>query len=183
MFDITLDTSELDAHIEQFRWVAQELPAAVSRALNRAGDAATTAIGRELAAETGAHVHDVRDGMEQYPSSPDDLIYTISVSGEFMPLSEFDPHQTQRGISARPWGERRLFPSTFEIPAAPDHVFARVGAERLPIRELWGPSLAREAERGVVEQVARDTVQEVFPRRLAHEVSRLLGNKSGGGDE
>ena len=49
------------------------------------------------------------------------------------------------------------------------------GRERLPIRELWGPSLAREFERGQGEQVVRDTVAEVFPERLHHEVfERLL---------
>jgi hypothetical protein len=36
-------------------------------------------------------------------------------------------------------------------------------------------------ERGQTEQVARDTVAEAFPRRLLHEVQRLLG-KTGGGD-
>jgi hypothetical protein len=128
------------------------------------------------------HVHDVRDAIEQQKSTPDDLEYIITISGEFQPLSEFDPHQTSGGISARPWGERRVFPGTFEIPTAGERVFVRAGRERLPIRELWGPSLAREFKRGQSLQVARDRVQEVFPRRLAHEVQRLLG-KSVGGDE
>lgn len=30
--------------------------------------------------------------------------------------------------------------------------------------------------------VARDKVQEVFPRQLAHEISRLLPGKTSGGD-
>jgi hypothetical protein len=175
MFNFTVDSSEIDSHIDRFRFVGEQMPAAISRALNRTGDMATTAVGRELAQETGMHVHDVRDSIEQEKSTPDTLEYTIVISGEFQPLSEFDPHQTSGGISARPWGERRVFPGTFEIPAAGERVFVRAGRERLPLKQLWGPSLAREFERGEGEQVVRDVVAEVFPERLHHEVfERLL---------
>ncbi len=176
---ITFDMSGFQTWIDEIDRIADELPGAVSRALNRTGDMATTKVGRVLADETGAHVHDVRDAIEQFPSTPDDLTYTISISGEWMPLSEFDPHQTRKGISARPWGERRLFPGTFQIPSGGEHVFAREGRERLPIRELWGPNLAIEASRGEVEQVVRDVVAEVMPERLAHELDRVLKRRSG----
>jgi hypothetical protein len=69
MFDISIDDSELNDHIQQFLSVAEQVPAAVSRALNRAGDSATTAIGRELAHEIGAHVGTVRDSITQEPSN------------------------------------------------------------------------------------------------------------------
>jgi hypothetical protein len=111
------------------------------------------------------------------------MTYTIVISGEFMPLGEFDPHETRKGISARPWATRRVFGGSFEIPATgEEHVFVRAGRARLPIRELWGPSLGVEFERGDSLQVMRDKVQEVFPQRLEHELQRLL-SKSGGGGE
>lgn len=174
--NITFDVRGLQAWADAIDRFAEELPAAASRALNRAGDQATTRVGRVLADETGAGVRDVRDSIEQVPSTPDDLVYTISVSGEWMPLSEFDPHETRKGISARLWGERRAFPNTFEFN---DEVFHRTGKERLPIEKLWGPNLAVEAARGATEQVIRDTVAEVLPERLQHEIGRLW--KKGGG--
>jgi hypothetical protein len=182
MFDISIDDSELNDHIQQYLSVAAQLPDAVSMALNSAGDAATTVIARELAAETGAHVHDIRESITQDKSTPDSLEYVITISGEYLPLGEFDPSVTSKGISARPWGTRRVFGGSFEIPATGEgHVFVRMGRERLPIRELWGPSPAREFERGDALQMAKDRVAEVFPLRLAHELQRLLG-KSGGSD-
>jgi hypothetical protein len=180
MIEISINDT-IERMAEHFEQVGEQMPAAISRALNRAGDMATTAIGRTLAHETGIAVGAAREAMSQKRSTPGDLEYVITIEGDFLPLSEFSPHETKKGISARPWGERRVFPSTFFIPGASGHVFARAGRERFPIRELWGPSLAREVERGQTEQVARDTVAEAFPRRLLHEVQRLLG-KTGGGD-
>ncbi len=107
---ITYDGSDLLRFADHMRDFAEELPAACARALNRTGDQVATRVGRVLAEETGAHVHDVRDGIEQTPSTADDLTYVLTISGEFMPLSEFDPHWTRQGVSARPWATRRLFP-------------------------------------------------------------------------
>jgi hypothetical protein len=118
----------------------------------------------------------VRESITQDKSTPDSLEYVITISGEYLPLGEFDPHETPKGISARPWATRRTFGGSFEIPATGEgHVFVRMGRERLPIRELWGPSLAVEFQRGKCPQVVNDVVAEVFPERLHHEVfERLL---------
>jgi hypothetical protein len=85
-----------------------EMTVAVSRALNRTGDMVPTAVGRELASETGMHVHDVREHMDQERSTPADLTPTITIHGGYTSLAEFDPRQTREGISARPWAHRRL---------------------------------------------------------------------------
>jgi hypothetical protein len=161
--------AELDRKLSAFE--AEALAGAVSRALNRAGDSATTQLGRELSAQTGMGVRAVRENVTTKPSRPDELSYTITVEGGPQPLSEFAPRQTRRGVSAAPWRKRRTFPGTFVRPAG---VFKRVGKARLPIKMLWGPSLAREVTRGEAKEVATAAAMEVFGRRLAHEIGRLL---------
>lgn len=92
---------DLSPWIDTFEKARSQMPVAVSRALNRTGDMVATAVGRELASETGMHVHDVRDNMEQDRSTPGDLTYTITIHGGYTSLAEFDPRQTREGISAR----------------------------------------------------------------------------------
>src|SRR5260370_27279411 len=107
---------DLSPWIDMLEKARSQMPVAISRALNRTGDMVATAVGRELASETGMGVRDVRDHMEQDRSTPGDLSYTITIHGGYTSLAEFDPHQTREGISARPWAHRRVFPGTFFGP-------------------------------------------------------------------
>jgi hypothetical protein len=180
MIDIKLDTSGLNKLANELEHL--DFKPAISRALNRAGDMAVTQVGRTLAQETGLGVRQVRESIDVDRASPADLAYTITVSGRHIPLGEFGARETRAGVSARPWGQRRVFPGSFMIDG---DVVARVGEERLPLRKLWGPSLAVEAGRENVFKDVIDMVQEHFSRRLAHEVSRIMpggGSKGGGGD-
>ncbi len=111
------------------------------------------------------------------PASPDNLEYSITVPSRQTTLGEFDPHQTRKGISARPWSHRRVFEGTFEVR---DEVYHRVGPARYPITPLFGPDVAKEAARGETERVIRDTVERVLPERLAHEVERVFKRQGGG---
>jgi hypothetical protein len=61
-------------------------------------------------------------------------------------------------------------------------VFRRVFKARLPIKKLFGPNLALELCRGNSEAVVRAKVREVMPKRLAHEIARLLPVKGISGD-
>jgi hypothetical protein len=47
--------------------------------------------------------------------------------------------------------------------------------ERFPIRPMFGPSLPIEAERSEkVKEVAEQTAQEVFEKRMIHEIERAM---------
>ena len=171
----TIDvTFNLQPWIDTLETVQVRVPQVLASALNRAGDASATVLGRELAQASGLPVGKVRDEMEIGHATPGNLEYLITVSGRHMTLKEFAPRQLKAGISARPWGMRRVFPYSFLINDIP---FIREGADRLPIRPLYGPSLGREVTRGNVLAAARQRFRDVMPVRLAHEVLR-----QGGGD-
>ena len=170
---------DISALVDLLQLVRNQAPAAISRSLNRAGDAAATVLGRELASQSGLGVRAVRDELDLSHSTPADLEYTITVPGRFMTLKEFAPREVKRGISARPWGRRRTFPHAFMIQDIP---FIREGEARLPVRPLFGPSLGVEVGRGNALEAARQRFREVVPQRLVHELSRLGIGKGTGGD-
>ena len=172
---ITIDLTGLDRFAAGYAKKASAVRPVVVRVLNRAGDQAATALGRQLAKETGLGVRQVRDSMRAKRASQYDLVYVIIVSGGAVPLSEFAPRETRKGVSANPWGKRRVFPGTFQGVAGA-RVFRRVGKSRLPIKQLYGPDLAKEVDRGQSVDVVTNVVQEAFSKRIAHEVSRLLSS-------
>jgi hypothetical protein len=171
---IKFDVSDIAELAEQFSQLSHGgFQAATARALNRSADSVATAVSRQLAEESGLGVRAVRQDVDvvDYADSFD-LSAEIAVPGEYHLLGEFDPHETQRGISARPWGQRRLFSGSFELPEGT--VVVRQGPERLPLRPLFGPSLAVELERGKSLELAEATVRDVFQRRLDHECERMF---------
>ena len=179
---IDIQLEGFDKLIRNLEEMPERIQQAGARALNRAGDQATTQIGRELAEATGAGVRTVREHISVRRATPsDEMEYVISIAGEAMPLGEFGPRETQKGISAKPWGQRRVFPGSFHIPAGGERVFARSSDERLPIRQLWGPSPAKEFEKMNMIDKIRAMVGDAFERRLVHEIGRI--GKGDGGDD
>lgn len=170
---ITIDLTGIDRLAAGYAKKAGAAGPIVARALNRAGDQATTALGRQLAKETGLGVSKVRGSVHARRASRSDLVYTIKVDGGAVPLSEFGARQQKKGVSARPWGIRRIFPGTFQGVAGA-RVFKRQGKARLPIQQLYGPDLAKEVERGQSLDVVAKTAQEAFSKRVAHEVARMI---------
>jgi Prophage minor tail protein Z (GPZ) len=130
MPEINLDLSDLSRWADHLTEVAEQIPAAGSRAVNRTGDQVATQMGRELASETGMGVRDVRATFIVSRATANEPVYEIVIPSHTTTLAEYSPRQTRQGVSARPWATRRIFPHTFMIR---DEVFRRVGKERYPI--------------------------------------------------
>jgi hypothetical protein len=179
LIKLTIDLSGIDDLIDRLEALRDEMPVAIERAVNRAGQATTTQIKRTLSEETGLGVRDLDPYVYGHPI-PDG--YEIVITDKAVPLSEFGAVQRQRGVSARPWGHRRIFPHTFEVRS---QVFKREGPERLPIAMLWGPSPGREAVRGQTLERAKQTAKEVFSKRIADAFARLARSnyRSNGGSD
>lgn len=81
-------------------------------ALNKVGDKGRTKVKRALAQATGVKYG---VGMRTIRSTPGSLQYVIEQPGVETNLALFGARQGARGVSARPWGVRRVFPSTFTV--------------------------------------------------------------------
>lgn len=172
MIAIKIDAREF-ARVPQVYTIAGKLaPGVIARTLNWVGDRAQTQVGRTLAKQTGLPYGQVKGALLIMHASPARLSYEISASSKRLPLSAFKARQQKKGVSAAPWGERRVFAHTFLGPGG--RVFVREGKGRLPIRQLWGASIAIELVKDAVPKAFDDSIKANLDARLGHELLRLF---------
>lgn len=148
--------------------------AALRRAVNHTGDKTFTVVRRVLAKEMGLTQADLqRRGLSKRKANDASLTYSIIGRGKHIPLKDFAARQGARGVSATPWGIRRMFKHTFIVASIGGNVFKRLGKKRLPIEKLWGPAIPREMVREVTANAFQTTVAASLPARVEHEVRVL----------
>jgi hypothetical protein len=197
---IDIDVSELVTLAQALPLSKKRIDTATARAINWAVDRGYTVLRRSLAASTGIRISDFNrtKGLIVIRARPERLTSEVVARARWTPLGYFNPTQRRKGVSARPWGKRRIFPGTFLATMSSGHqgVFQRVAVGAKPrqrrakvrgqlvatsaevkiyrIRELWGPSLAQELVRPPNPQAFRDTVIARLPGRMQHELGRSL---------
>lgn len=171
MTNVTIDLSEFEGIADELNRLADQIPGACSRACNRAGDMTVTSMGRTLADETGLGVREVREHIDVERSTRESFEYLITLGRYQTTAGMFDPRETKLGVSARPWGTRRVFPGTFMVR---DEVFHRIGKARYPIEPIFGPDLAKQAAEGETIPTAVDVGEEALRDRLVHELQRIV---------
>jgi len=158
----------------------------MSRALNHEGDKGRTQVKRALVKQTGMKYGLVTKAVRTIRSTPATLTYEIVARGNETNIGLFAARQTAKGVSAAPWGVRRLFAHAFILGAHKGRqgvkgfqsgdtgvAFVRAGRARLPIKALYGPNLAREILKGESEAAFRASTSTIA-NRIAHELSRVL---------
>lgn len=130
----------------------------LSQQLNREGRKARTALQRDTARAVGTSYSRVGRVMRTIMASSGDPSFEVRATDRFMPLADFGPRETRKGVSAAPWGVRRVFPSTFtrggrwpkrvEAPGLGGQVMSRVGAGRTPLEKHYGPAIPVEMTQG-----------------------------------
>ncbi|WP_414833590.1 hypothetical protein [Afifella sp. YEN Y35] len=160
------------------------------RALNRAGDQARTAAGRELAGQTGLKKaytgKKLRDGTTRAKAGR--LLYTIKVQGGDVPLKYFDAKETRKGVSAKPFGKRQVFEHSFikgglfprrKVLNMGGHVFEAatdIGAWGRPFeKKKSGVVLPTELVKGATAAAWEKVGTRVLQERIAHEIKRATG--------
>ena len=95
-----------------------------------------------------------------------------------------------KGIKANAWGKSKLYPGTFIAPVkyagaggvdqSTDGIFTRLsGSRSLPIQQLYGPGVGREAERheAAIMQFYADEARIQIPKKLEYIMRRALAKK------
>lgn len=141
-------------------------------ALNTTGKKVFTETKRAVAKQMGAsQARVVKYGhLRRKPAMGNDLQTSIDSKGGYIPLKDFAARQTRPGVTAAPWGQRRLFKSTFIVPKLGGQVFKRTSGKRLPIETLWGPAVPKELVKDESKAAFERIAADVLPR----ETRRLL---------
>jgi len=156
-----------------------------ARALNRAGDQGRTQSVQALTEQTGLTSRYIRRQYKTGRANQGKLLYEVNAQGGDIALKHFDARETRRGVSANPFGHRRVFKGTFvkggRFPARTvlnmgGQVFTRVSGVRLPIeKQMSGVVLPEQMIVGASKQAWLSTVDRVLPSRFEHELERETG--------
>ena len=176
----TIDVSELEGWRRLCAVAPERSADALKRAVNDAGNAARTQVVRTLGRQMGLPYSKVRESLTIRPAGREP-VYEINSVGGYLSLQSFGAEQRRAGVSARPWGQRRVFRGTFMIRSLGGQVFRRTTRARFPIVKLWGPAMPQEMVRGAVPGAFEAAVRERLPARLAHHLERLFPAQFAGG--
>lgn len=190
LVSLDIDARDLKSVNRQLKRLGREgVQQALVSAVNHTGDRATTQVRRAVAKQTGMVYGKVRSATTSYKATYSRPVYEIVGRGLHEGLIHFSAVERVSGVSARPWGKRRVFAGTFianAVDSGSPQVFRRTGEFSYPskgryagmrrekIEKLWGPSIPREMLRGLVPYQFNATVRERMPARVKHEVERLL---------
>jgi hypothetical protein len=149
---------------------------AAIRAMNRGINSARTLMVREISRETGLKSGDVRKALPLSEARDGRLEARLAASLKLMPLAKFratGPFPSRgrgRGvrwrIGSRTGRDERAFLA--QMTSGHRGVFKRVGKGRLPIVELFGPSLGHIFGKYRAQALAR--AQEIFDTNFDHEI-------------
>lgn len=164
-------TAEVRSLLRELR--PPRLHQSMSTAVNQSAKQTAKRSTSRVAKEAGLRVKDVRGSIRVWPySKPDTLHATVKGKGKPIPLIRFNARQQKRGVSAKAWGVKKLYPGTFIATMESGHVgvFARTSKKRYPIKELWGAGVTQVmANREVMAEL-----DEYAEDRLRANVIRQL---------
>lgn len=156
-------------------------------ALKRAGNTAKTRAGTLAAEEYTIRKGDFMSNVRQKTHITSEVggvvAMQISFAGNVLPLLAFKTRvsrsgklQTQVKTESTPTILDRAFAARVYGPIA---VFERVGKERVPLEQKFGPSTAHMMQSPAVVEKMDETIKETFDRRLEHEILRVLNGWGG----
>lgn len=185
-----VDASETVSLAAFLRSIGTRAPVAIRRAVNRTGDMARTAVRRSLVKQTGLSRRVIVKAVKVTRATGSDMRYLLRSRGGDVSLKYFGPRETRRGLSARPWGSRKVFAGVFthggRFPRRValkmnGHGFKRVGSSRKPIqKQKSGLFIPTEMITGATAAGFNQIVQSVLPARVRHEVGTILNGYTRG---
>lgn len=142
----------------------------VHRALNKAGDRAFTKAKRTIAKTLGLKQRTVGARMSKRRAGRGGDDYHVIARGGRLPLSEYKPRQTKKGVTARIYNKRILHAGAFIVPRYGGKAYRRQGKARFPLEQIRGPSVTVE----MLREPTAATFGEIAGQVLVPEMVRLM---------
>lgn len=178
-------TSSFDKAAKMLQSVSGGINRAIYAAMGRTLSMAKTAVTREIRQEYEVKASTVRKTVTSQrvkESNSTKGVIRVKSANLLANQFKFKPRSETTGakrrsvqVAIRKGGARRV-DSGFVHNGV---VLQRVGSTSYPIKPVFGPSTAGMAANDAVIKNVQESVPEIFERRLAHEVQRILGAKNG----
>lgn len=157
-------------------------PTANVRALNFAGARIRTLQVRSISREMGVQQKDVRSRVVLTRARKTRQQALVEYTGKAFNLEKFKARQTRKGVTAAPWGQRRLFPHAFitTTPQGARIVMIRQKSAsgglvpRMPIRAMLGPGIAKTATDPQLEAQRVDIMRSDYTNELQRQLALLV---------
>ena len=167
-----------------------EAQKALALALNRGGDTAYGRVRSTLSEHLGIKYRalGMTKALRKKTAWVGRLEYKVIASGAHFGMIHAKGVRTRkitREVNGRVQNFQMVYASAWNVPRAypgafigrgsgGSQIFTRASDERFPIHRVWGPSIPVELLREPTVNVFEETIEDVLPRRLEHEVSRLF---------
>jgi hypothetical protein len=179
---VTVDTSAFQAVLATLQ--QPTLGKVAARALTDTARNGQVQATKQVAPLLGVKSAVVKESFKVVPARPSTLHAALVATGRPIPLIEFRPKDTKRtGVNVRIARKTENYRHAFIATMKTGHkaVFERVGRERGPIRELFGPSVPGMYRRRdvlpVVLLLLRDRLTTNLQRQLDRQ-ARLEAGKT-----
>ena len=162
-------------------------PKALARAINRAAETARTEASRKIREMYYIKHSDIRSTISIRKATASSIAAEVVSRGRPVALTKFrvtprtvQPRRNSPVIVRVKRGGGGAVAGAFVARVSSGHVgvFRRLGQSRLPIQQLYGPSVPQMLGSPDVVRSVEQKAQEALEQRLNHEINRLLG---GGG--
>ena len=170
--------------------LGKKAPGIIARALNRSAESARTNVVRQAREAYFVKSADVRGTITIQKATTDRLWVIVKSRGTRRPLSAFNV-KPGRPIPKKPPAVLRVAVMRSGLKGLPGaflargrasgklHVLTRVSSKRYPIRIRYGPSvpemIGSNLSKGVYRSHVERQAEEIFVKRLDHEINRVLG--------
>ncbi len=149
----------------------------IAQALNDTARQSRSQAARIIAKRGSFRVAFVRNRLQLVLAKPGNLSALVLASGRPVPLFWLGrATQTKKGVRALAWGKRKLYAGAFfaTMPTRHTGIFTRKTGARLPIRELYGPSIPGILRQEGVNSAIKGHVTERLKANLLRQTDRRL---------
>lgn len=186
MISVEADVSSLVDLEKLLRTAGKQTPHGIRRAVNAVGKTARTIVTRKLAKQAGLKYRAVARVLTTKTATIGDLSFRIIARGAHISLKEFGARPTKKGVSAAPWGKRRVFLHSFILPSVGGHVFVRAGTRRVmvkgryagkvrqPLHKMYGPALPNELVKAETAAAFLAQVRAKLPAEVGRQIEAIL---------
>ena len=189
---VQVDAEQLARMANMIGALGKNAGPAIARAVNHTGDKARTQMIRALTVQTGLQRKTIVKALRVTKASATkgSMEYRIDSAGGNVSLKYFGARETRAGVSAAPWGARRVFAGTFmragwwpervDKPKWHGQVFRRTGGTSKTGMDAFekvrsGLFIPGEMVQGATGEAFRAVVDRDLPDRLGHELMRAMG--------
>lgn len=160
----------------------KEIPKVIARSINRAVENARSNVVREVRSHYNVRAKDIRTSIKisrannRYPTA------VLSSTGRALPTMAFrvrpgtvnGARRTPITVSVKKGQADKLDSAFIATLGGKTGVYERVGQTRLPIRQLYGPSVPQMIGNDEIVQEIADKARAMLDDRLDHEIKRVL---------